>query len=144
MESLPESMQKPRNHAPLLFTLATSLVRHKVRGGSRLLQLIQSAGLLDRPVRYPLGGGLHIDVPISRLDNCWDRETIDSYETEAIECFTTEARRLSAPIAYIDCGADIGIFALKVAAMLKLAQVFVIEPDPGAFPWLQSNVRQVT
>ena len=143
MKNTDERMQKPRNRAPILFSLATQLMRHKVRGSSRLLRLADGIGLLDRPVRYPLGGGLHIDVPISRPDNCWDRTAIATYEERAIAEFASETRRLRASLTFIDCGADIGLFTLRFAALNKPSHVFAIEPDAEAFPWLEANLRQL-
>lgn len=118
-------------------------MRRRVRGSSSLLRLTAAVGLMDRPVRYALGGGLHIDVPIFRPDNLWDQSDIAAYEEQAIAVFASEARRLPSPVTYIDCGADIGLFALRLASLLKLSHVVAIEPDGGAFPWLQANLVQL-
>ena len=59
----------PWTTAPLSFRLATFLNRHRIRGGYRLLDTAAALGWLDGLMRYELGNGVSILVPLARPEN---------------------------------------------------------------------------
>jgi FkbM family methyltransferase len=94
-------------------------------------------------VRYGLGNGVVIDVPLTRSDNCWDESEIQSYETDVITKMASAIGKMPAPVTFVDCGADIGLFSLRLASFCSLPELIAIEPDPEAYAWLEHNLRPV-
>src|SRR5580704_15582355 len=75
-KSAPPS-QRTVTRAPLLLRLAKSMVRHRIRGGDRLVDILDHLGLLDVVVRYQLGRGVAFSVPLFRPDTCWDQKEVE-------------------------------------------------------------------
>src|SRR5688500_6889809 len=93
--------------APFILRLARSMMRRRYRGGTRLLHVANQLRLLDRVVSYPLGSGIIVEVPVSRVSSQWDDTDIALYEHPFIDAFVQAARALPPPVHFIDCGADI-------------------------------------
>jgi FkbM family methyltransferase len=134
----------PLTVAPWYWRLAVFLVRNRYRGGWRLLEITQRLGLLDKVVRIPVPGG-SLDVPLHRECNeWWDESYVSSYEAPFVEALVTAAQSLPRPIELIDCGADIGIFSVLVAARFPhCRRVTAFEPNAEAFPFLRSNLERL-
>ena len=134
----------PLTVAPWYWRLAVFLVRNRYRGGWRLLEITQRLGLLDKVVRIPVPGG-SLDVPLHRECNeWWDESYVSSYEAPFVEALVTAAQSLPRPIELIDCGADIGIFSVLVAARFPhFRRVTAFEPNAEALPCLRSNLERL-
>jgi len=135
---------EPRDRAPWHFRLAKSLIRRGVRGPGLAIRAAHRLGLLNCVVRYPIAGLLTVDVPLYRPDNWWDLEQVLSYEAPLIDTFVAAARKKPAPLRLVDCGAEIGLFSVLMAARLpEIEQVTAIEPDPAAFEILKTNIERL-
>jgi FkbM family methyltransferase len=130
---------------PLLFLLSRTLTRRGARGGYRLLHLARRLGQLDRVVRYPIPGGGSLDVPISRPENAWDRRDVLSYQHELIDDLVRVVEAARGTATLLDCGADIGLISVRVAARCsdRLGEVVAIEPNPVAQDVLEANLSRV-
>lgn len=130
-----------RARPPWSFRLATFLNRHGIRGGYRLLDTAAALGWLDGLVRYELSRDVAILVPLARRENRWTREEVESYEWRPVALFCERLAALDAPVRLVDCGADIGLFAARVAARVPgLIEVAAFEPNAEAFAVLERNV----
>jgi FkbM family methyltransferase len=124
--------------------LAKYLIRKRYRGGYRLLNLARDWHLLDVCVRYPLERGLQIEVPLYRPENTWDSQDLQGYEAQFTGQLATIVNQIDGPVTLVDCGADIGIFAMKVAAKCpNIQRVIAVEPNPAAYPFLERNLRSL-
>ena len=106
---------EPRQGAPFLFELARGMERKHVRGSTRLIGLLGALGMLDRPALLAISDSLQIEFPLARTP--WDQRDLDNYEIEYIASFAALAQKLPSPVTFIDVGADIGIFALKIYSL---------------------------
>jgi len=132
-------MMQPRNRAPALYRLAVRLNRRGIRGSWRLLRLLNSAGLLNRPVSFPLSQSIRVLVPIQRIP--WDEFDLEHYESGLFGALERFIAPLAAPVTLIDGGADIGLFSLKMLALYPVIQrILAFEPNPDGFAWLQRNL----
>lgn len=135
------ALMHPGDTPFLSFRIAKCLIRHSVPGGWRLMSVAARRGALNRMVRYPLGNGISICVPLWRQQNCWSRPDLLTYERALIGRVAARAARLSRPAALIDCGADIGVFSLKLAALgVPLARVIALEPNVSIQGILKQNL----
>jgi FkbM family methyltransferase len=126
---------------PWSFRLARMLIRCRVRGGHRLLETTRRLGWLNRVVRYPLTGGITIDIPLFRDDNCRDAAEIGAYESDLMSMLRRILATLTGPVAVIDGGADIGLFSMRlVAENPNVTSVCALEPNGAAYPWLCRNL----
>lgn len=126
---------------PWVFRVAKFLNRHRIRGGYRLLDTAAALGWLDGLVRYELGSGVAILVPIARPENRWSKADVESYEGQAVSFFGERLRALGGPVRLVDVGADIGLFSARVAADVPgLVEVRAFEPNPDAQRVLAENV----
>ena len=133
-----------RSSAPWSFRLAKLLIRSGLPGGYRLLDIARRRGWLNCLVRFPIGTGVDIDVPLYRPENLWDRRDVLDYDPPLIDDLVQAAARFPAPRVLIDCGADIGTVSVLVAARDPgLARVIAFEPNADAFPILKSNVERL-
>jgi FkbM family methyltransferase len=131
-----------REGDPVLYKFAKDMQRRGVRGSTRILQVLQKLGYLDRPVDYRLTDALSIRVPISR--NGYDQTDLDSYEADLFAALGAEVRQLPAPVTLVDIGADIGLFSLKLLAVCpSVSSVVAFEPNSEGFPWLQFNLSRL-
>lgn len=132
----------PWTTAPLSFRLATFLNRHGIRGGYRLLDTAASLGWLDGLMRYELRNGVSILVPLARPENRWTKEDVENYEWRPVALFCERLAALQAPVRLVDCGADIGLFAARVAERVPgLVEVLAFEPNEEAWRVLSRNVQ---
>lgn len=130
---------------PLSFRLAKTLVRHHVRGGSRLANFMRGRGWFDQPVLFQLAPGVSIEVPIGRPDSFMDEYDLLDYEQPLMDVLHEAVSRLPGPVVMVDCGADIGIFSLKaIAANPNIQAVHSFEPGPVAFPMLERSIKRLS
>lgn len=135
---------RPSGRVPWHFRLAKFLIRHRLRGGYRLIETARQRGWLNVVARYPLADGIALDVPLYRRENSWSERDVREYEAEAISLLAESSRRLPGPVTLVDCGADIGVFSVLLAARCpNLARVIAFEPDPEAFPILRTNIERL-
>lgn len=134
--------ERPLARAPWYFRVAMHLKRNRRRGGDRILATAGRLGLLNRVVRYPVGGGVSLGVPLHRKDNQWDEESIRRYEPDFVRALADAARSFEPPVELVDCGADIGAFTvLAFSRFPGFSRVTAFEPNPEAFPYLEDNLR---
>ena len=133
-----------RSSAPWSFRLAKLLIRAGLPGGYRLLAIARRRGWLNCIVRWRLGGGVDMDVPLYRAENLWDRRDVLDYDPPLIDDLVRTAARFGAPRVFVDCGADIGTISVLVAARDPgLARIVAFEPNPNAFPVLRANIARL-
>jgi FkbM family methyltransferase len=127
---------------PWHFRLAAYLTRNHLRGGTRIIDTARKLGWLDRLVRYQLSPSVSLQVPLYRDANAWDEQEVLEYEAAFIACMGSAIRELPGPVALYDCGADIGIFAVRmVASCPNLQRVTAFEPLPAAHEVLARNLE---
>lgn len=129
---------------PLLFAVAKGMMRHKLRGGWRLLRLLDSLGYFNgKIVKYELRQGYCVFVPIYRPER-WDRVDLQGYERKLIAALVDAALDCKGPLTIVDCGADIGLISVLLAARLnRVSNVVAFEPSEEAFPVLQKTLREL-
>ena len=128
---------------PLLFRLARAMIRRRMPGGWRLEAALAEAGLLRRSVRHDLGGGVSLEVPLWRPVNRWDRADVLAYDPPLIADLAAAAAALPRPLAFVDCGADIGTVSALLAARARLDRIVAFEPNAEAFPFLRDNLARL-
>jgi FkbM family methyltransferase len=122
--------------------VAKTLNRKGTRGSWWLLQHLLRAGSLDRPVRFRLSDSIGIVVPIAR--NHYDQHDLHTYETEFVASLGEAVRRLPGPVTLLDCGADIGLFSLKMLTVCpSISHIIAFEPNSEGYPWLQMNLASL-
>ena len=128
-----------------LFHLATSMIRRRVRGGWRLLHVLQDTGMVGKTIGVSLNEQISVSVPAS--DNgyyYWGHNPVRDYEKTLVADLGRSAAHLPRPITLIDCGADIGVFSLLLKAGIPgIEQIYAFEPNPEAFPLLKSNLERL-
>lgn len=133
------TMTTSREHPPLLYRVAKTLDRKGIRGSWWLLQRLLRGGALDQPVQFRLSDSTRIVVPIAR--NHYDQYDLDTYETEFVDTLAEAIRRIPAPVTLLDCGADIGLFSLKMLSVCpSISQIIAFEPNDEGYPWLKTNL----
>jgi FkbM family methyltransferase len=130
------------DHPPLAFTAARWLVRRRVRGSTRLFRWLRRGGWLDLHATFDLGGGIAFIAPLNREPE-WDAEDIAQYERVVVDGLVRFARRAPRPVTLVDCGADIGLVSLKVAAAARIDHIVAFEPSPTAYPVLAWNLKHL-
>jgi FkbM family methyltransferase len=130
---------------PALFRLARAIARRRLRGGHRLEEAIRRFGLLNRVVRYRISDGVSIDVPLWRPENAWDREDLLTYQSELVDDLVGAVAGMQAPATLLDCGADIGLISVLVAARCgdRLALIVAVEPNRTAYEVLEGNLARL-
>jgi len=129
--------------APLLFRLAKTMTRWRIRGGNRLVGIFAQLGMLNVVAQYQLGRGVSFDVPLFRADTCWDQRDIEGYERRLIQSFCHLLEPLF-DVVLFDCGADIGTFsALVCSKTSRITQVIAFEPNPDVRGFLERNLSQL-
>lgn len=126
---------------PLLFKLDKFMMRHRIRGGYRLFDILKRRRYFDRKViRYEIDRGIVVHVPIFRPERRWDRFDLEHYEPELIGMLIKEARASDARLTIIDCGADLGLVSMLLTARLERAsRVIAFEPSEDEIPLLRKN-----
>lgn len=126
---------------PLLFTIDKLLMRHRIRGAWRLFEFLKRRGYFDRKViRYEIGRGISVHVPIFRPERRWDRFDLLRYEVELIDMLADEAASIDAPLTIIDCGADLGLVSMLLTVRIpRVSRVIAFEPSEEEVPLLRKN-----
>ena len=126
---------------PLLFTTMKLMMRHRIRGAWRLFEVLKKRKYFERKViRYEIGSGISVHVPIFRPERRWDRFDLLHYELELIDMLVDEASTSDAPLTIIDCGADMGVVSLLLTARLaRVSRVIAFEPSEDEVPLLRKN-----
>ena len=128
---------------PLVYELAKYMTRHGIRGGQRLLNAINRSGMMERNVVYKIDRKISVVIPmhLSFSYKFFDSHVLANYEKEVVTAIAAEAGSLPAPVTYVDCGADIGLFAGLVAARTPcLSQIIAFEPNPTVREYLARNL----
>ena len=119
------------------------MIRSRIRGGSRLMGILEQWGLLNVVVQYQLGRGVRFSVPLFRADNCWDQRDVEGYETELVRSFCRLLEPLS-DVVLFDCGADIGTFSALVCSKTShVGRVIAFEPNPEVAGFMKRNLSQL-
>jgi len=126
---------------PLLFTIDKFMMRHRIRGAWRLFEFLKKRGYFDRKViQYEIGREIQVHVPIFRPERRWDRFDLVHYEPELIDMLVREAAASDAPLAIIDCGADLGLISMLLTArLMRVSRVIAFEPSEDEIPLLRMN-----
>ena len=127
---------------PILFTAMKWMMRHRIRGAWRLFESLKKRGYFDRKVvRYDIGRGISVHVPIYRPERRWDRYDVLHYEPELIDRLVREVATSDEPLTIIDCGADLGLVSMLLAARLpRVSRVIAFEPSEDEIPLLRKNL----
>jgi FkbM family methyltransferase len=119
------------------------MTRRQIRGGKRLVEILEQWGMLNLVAQYQLGRGVSFSVPLFRADTCWDERDVENYETLLIHSFC----RLLEPlrdVVLFDCGADIGTFSAVVCSRTsRVVRIIAFEPNPEVAGFLKRNLSQV-
>jgi FkbM family methyltransferase len=108
------------------------------------MDMARRLGMLDRTVAYPVGNGFEVEYPLSRRCNQWDAIDLELYESAFVAAIADVAARLPKPVHLIDCGADIGLFVLKVLAKCPdIAGVTAFEPNHMGWRYLSANLNRL-
>jgi FkbM family methyltransferase len=126
---------------PIWFRLGKFLIRHRLRGGWRTLDLARRLGLLSDNVEFPLQPGYSIAVPIA--SRMWDRDDLLHYEESLVSAVARSLSGFSGPTVLVDCGADIGLLSVLIVMRNEIAKVFSIEPNESVFEILQHNIARL-
>jgi FkbM family methyltransferase len=133
---------QPPARVPLLFRVSRALERRRWRGGTATERLCRRLGLLERTARYDLGRGISVDVPLDARP--MDAADVRDYESALIHHFGRAIDALGGPVRLFDCGADLGLIALKlVASCPTIARVVAIEPNAAMYPLLAANLARL-
>lgn len=126
---------------PLVFTIDKFMMRHRIRGAWRLFEFLKKRGYFDKKViRYDIGRGIPVHVPIFRPERRWDRFDLLHYEQELIDMLVDEASAVDAPLTIIDCGADLGLVSMLLTARLpRVSRVIAFEPSRDEIALLRKN-----
>jgi FkbM family methyltransferase len=119
------------------------MIRSRIRGGNRLMGILEQLGMLNVVVQYQLGRGVGFSVPLFRADNCWDQRDVEDYETKLVNSFCRLLEPLS-DVVLFDCGADIGTFsALVCSRTSRVGRVIAFEPNPEVARFMKRNLSQL-
>ena len=120
------------------------MMRRDIPGAHRLVHAASTLGLLDVVVRYSLGDRITIDVPLYRASNRWDERDLWEYDPPTVARLAGAIASFPEPVVFIDCGADIGIMSLLVAARTANIERFIgFEPNASAYALLAENYRRL-
>lgn len=132
-------MMKYLDAPPMGFALATAMSERGVRGGRRLLTLLDWCGVLkQKAVKRQFGDRFSAYVP------AWQREYWNpiSYERDLVSLLVKSAHACSGEVTMVDCGADIGLISVAVAdGAENISKIVALEPNADAFPVLQRNLE---
>lgn len=129
--------------APLFLRLAKTMTRFRIRGGNRLVGILEQLGMLNVVAQYRLGRGVSFSVPLFRADTCWDQRDIEDYERRLIHSFCRLLRPLCNVVLF-DCGADIGTFSALVCSQTsRVGRVIAFEPNPDVAGFMKLNLSQL-
>jgi FkbM family methyltransferase len=132
-----------RSSPPWHFRFAKWLIRNRLRGGYRLIELAEKRGWLNCVVEYKLSDDVKLSVPLWRRENQWALPDLQAYELALVSILGRSSRLLSQPVRWIDVGADIGALTALVAAQTRFAEGILLEPNPVAFEYLEKNLARL-
>lgn len=127
--------------SPFWFATLKRLTRSRIRGVTRTTRVLERFGCFaNKAVCFEIARGFPIYVPMYRPEH-WDRRDLLEYERDLIETLVEAAAAGDSPLTIIDCGADIGLTSVMLAArMRRVSEVIAFEPSSEAFPVLQKNL----
>lgn len=127
--------------SPLWFATLKRLSRSRIRGVTRTTRVLERFGCFaNKAVCFEIERGFPIYVPIYRPEH-WDRRDLLEYERDLIETLVEAAADGNSPLTIIDCGADIGLTSVMLAARIRrVSEIVAFEPSNEAFPVLQKNL----
>ena len=127
---------------PRLFSTMKFMMRYRMRGAWRLFEFLKKRGYFDKKViRYEIGSGISVHVPIFRPERRWDRFDLVHYEPELIGRLVDEARASDGPLTIIDCGADLGLVSMLLTSRLaRVSRVIAFEPSDDEIALLKKNL----
>ncbi|MFO0818159.1 MAG: FkbM family methyltransferase [Pirellulales bacterium] len=129
---------------PWHFRLAKAINRRLGRGGFHLIEWAERLGALSYDVRYDMGAGITLDLPLDRRPNQWTLAEVLGYEQAFVEVLSQVAETLPSPVRWIDVGADIGILtALLARRSSRIVEAWAFEPNPEPFDYLKRNVARL-
>ncbi len=133
-----------RRGSPWVFGIGRWLVRHRLRGGYRLIDWAERRGWLNCRALYRLGERVEIEMPLYRRANQVDACEAREYERSLVAAVSGAIEGAGRPAVLADCGADIGLFSALVAARTRrLRQVLALEPNGEVFAILERNVGRL-
>jgi FkbM family methyltransferase len=125
---------------PVLLQAARALCRHQIRGGHFAVRQLQNFGMLDVIAEYDLDG-TKFSVPLYRIP--WDHLDVRDYEADFIAAFCAAVQSLQ-DVQLFDCGADIGIFSVRLCSGLKnIARIVAFEPNKEVHDFLRLNLARL-
>lgn len=132
------------DRSPFLFRVAKGMVRHKLPGGWKLFTALDWTGYLNNKlVKYPVSQSHSVFVPANSRDR-WDGLDLLSYEPQLVAALVEAASKCVGPLTIIDCGANIGIISVLLAARLNdVARLIAFEPGDTTFPILRRNLAEL-
>jgi len=126
---------------PLLFRFARCLIRHRLRGGYRLIEWLERSGRLNVTARYALSDRIAVEMPLWRRPNQLAECESLAYEQQLVGAVTKELTAIGLPAVLVDCGADVGLVAgLLCAQSPGIEEVVACEPNPEAREILARNL----
>ena len=129
------------SNTPPLFRLAKTMLRRRIKGGGFIMRRLEKRALKNRIVRYNYAPGYDIYVPIYRREH-WDRTDIVAYEEKFLGRLTSTLAAIGGPFTMADCGADIGIISVGLAARSKqIERIIAFEPSGEAFAALEKTFK---
>ena len=133
-----------RSAPPWHFRLAKWLIRNRIRGGYRLIELAEGRGWLKYMVEYELSKDVKFAVPLWRRENQWALPDLMAYEKDLVSMLAEPTHDLPPPIRWIDVGADIGTISALVASQSPpIAEAILLEPNPVPFEFLSKNAARL-
>jgi FkbM family methyltransferase len=129
------------HHAPLPYLVVKSMFRHNVRGRWRLNTMLKEHGYFNgKVVKFDLKPNYGVYVPLYRREQ-WDLTDLLEYENGLVDALVGAAKECVGPITMVDCGADIGLMSVKVAARVRqVSRIVALEPSDEAFPVLERTL----
>lgn len=133
------------DRAPLLLSLVRFMMRRRIRGAWRLYELLKRRGYFQsKIIRYEIKKGFSVHVPIYRPERRWDRFDLLHYECELLDTLVHIASTSNSPLTIVDCGADLGVISILLAARLsRISRILAFEPNSESFSLLQKNLNGI-
>jgi FkbM family methyltransferase len=127
---------------PVLYSTMKLMMRHRIRGAWRLFELLKRRGYFDRKVvRYDIGRGVSVHVPIFRPERRWDLFDLLHYEPELMSTLAAAASGVRGELTIVDCGADLGLVSMLLFTRLeRMSRIIAFEPSAEEVPLLRRNL----
>ncbi len=132
------------DRSPFLFRVAKGMVRRNLPGGWKLFTALDRVGYLNNKlVKYPVNQNYSVFVPIYSQDR-WDGLDLLNYEHRVISALVEAASKCVGDLTIVDCGANIGLISVFLAARLHAAvRLVAFEPNEALFPILRQNLAEL-